>query len=68
MHIDTGQLQESLERLKLAPRESTLVDVLERIITAVDALFDYDGAGVMFVRGGGSGLLLGMAREMCGLS
>jgi GAF domain-containing protein len=49
MHIDTGQLQESLERLKLAPRESTLVDVLERIITAVDALFDYDGAGVMFV-------------------
>lgn len=25
-------------------------------------------AGVMFIRGGGSGLLIGMAREMCGLS
>ena len=25
------------------------------------------GAGVMFIRGGGSGLLIGMAREMCGL-
>ncbi|MEO5878467.1 MAG: GAF and ANTAR domain-containing protein [Streptosporangiaceae bacterium] len=49
LHIDTGQLQESLARLKLSPREATLVEAIERIISSVDALFDCDGAGVMFV-------------------
>jgi GAF domain-containing protein len=49
VHINSSTLRESLDRLQLAPYEPDLVRALERIITAVDTLFDYDGAGMMFV-------------------
>jgi transcriptional regulator with GAF, ATPase, and Fis domain len=49
MHINPSVLKESLDRLQLAPHQPDLVRALESIITAVDTLFDYDGAGMMFV-------------------
>jgi transcriptional regulator with GAF, ATPase, and Fis domain len=49
VHIDSSTLRESLDRLQLAPYEPDLVRALERIISAVNTLFDYDGAGMMFV-------------------
>jgi GAF domain-containing protein len=53
MHIDTAALKDSLEQIRSAPRETDLVASMERIIAAVNLLFDYDGAGVMFVDDGG---------------
>jgi GAF domain-containing protein len=49
MHIDAEALQASLERLREAPQETDLVRALERVVTSVDRLFGYDGAGIMLI-------------------
>jgi len=54
MHIDTEALQDSLQRIRSAPQETDLTKAMGRIIAAVNALFDYDGAGVMFVDDAGA--------------
>jgi GAF domain-containing protein len=48
-HVDTEALQASLERLREAPQETDLERALERVVTSVDQLFDYDGAGIMLI-------------------
>ncbi|HEY7485640.1 MAG TPA: GAF and ANTAR domain-containing protein [Streptosporangiaceae bacterium] len=49
MHIDTEALQASLESARGAPQEADLARALERVVTSVDQLFGYDGAGIMLV-------------------
>ncbi|HEU5155718.1 MAG TPA: GAF and ANTAR domain-containing protein [Streptosporangiaceae bacterium] len=49
MHIDTEALAASLARLREAPQEPDLIHALERVVTSVDQLFGYDGAGIMLI-------------------
>ncbi len=49
MHIDEQALQSSVEQLRQAPYEADLTRAMTRIVTAVDRLFCYSGAGVMFI-------------------
>lgn len=49
MHIDTEALQSSLERLRKSPYEADLMRMLQRVVSSVDQLFGYDGAGIMLI-------------------
>lgn len=49
MHIDTEALECSLEVLRKAPVDSDVARALQQVVSAVDRLFGYDGAGIMLI-------------------
>ncbi|WP_217711652.1 GAF and ANTAR domain-containing protein [Actinomadura sp. NAK00032] len=49
MHIDTDALNSSLEVLRKAPVDSDVGRALQRVVSSVDRLFGYDGAGIMLI-------------------
>jgi GAF domain-containing protein len=49
VHIDAEALQASLERLRQAPHEADLSRALQRVVTSMNQLFNYDGAGIMLI-------------------
>lgn len=49
MQIDTEALGASLKRLRKAPHETDVVRALQRVVSSVDRLFGYDGAGIMLI-------------------
>ena len=49
VHIDEEALRSSLQRLREAAFDADVVAVLKRTVNAVDEVFDYSGAGIMFV-------------------
>jgi GAF domain-containing protein len=49
MHIDEAALQLSLQRLRESAFDADVVAVMKRAVGAVDRVFGYSGAGIMFV-------------------
>ncbi|MGE5289706.1 MAG: GAF and ANTAR domain-containing protein [Micromonosporaceae bacterium] len=49
MHINEQALQNSVQQLRQNPYAADLVRAMQRIVTAVNDLFGYSGAGVMFI-------------------
>jgi GAF domain-containing protein len=49
MHIDESALESSLQHLRDAAADADVVGVLKRTVDAVQTVFGYSGAGVMFV-------------------
>jgi GAF domain-containing protein len=49
VHIDEAALRSSLQRLREAAFDADVVAVLRRTVNAVHEVFDYSGAGVMFI-------------------
>jgi GAF domain-containing protein len=49
MHIDNDALRASLDRLRKAPHETDVAQALRHVVTSVDELFGYDGAGIMLI-------------------
>ena len=49
MHIDIEALGSSLERLRKTPHETDVVRALRRVVSSVNRLFGYDGAGIMLI-------------------
>lgn len=49
MQIDSEALGASLKRLRKAPHEPDVVRALQRVVSSVDRLFGYDGAGIMLI-------------------
>ncbi|WP_207394136.1 GAF and ANTAR domain-containing protein [Actinomadura formosensis] len=49
MHIDTEALDASLQHLRKAPYETDLARALHRVVTSVNRVFGYDGAGIMLI-------------------
>ncbi|GAA1830760.1 hypothetical protein [Actinomadura chokoriensis] len=49
MHIDVEALGASLERLRGTPHETDVARALQRVVSSVDRLFGYDGAGIMLI-------------------
>jgi GAF domain-containing protein len=49
MHIDVVALGASLERLRETPHETDVARALQRVVSSVDRLFGYDGAGIMLI-------------------
>ena len=49
VHIDEGALRSSLQRLRQAAFDADVVAVLTRTVNAVDEVFGYSGAGIMFI-------------------
>ncbi|NUR90199.1 MAG: GAF and ANTAR domain-containing protein [Nonomuraea sp.] len=48
MHIDEDALLASLRTLNSESRGQTIVEHLDRVVHAIDDIFGYDGAGLMF--------------------
>ena len=49
MHINEQALQTSVQRLRQGPYEADLVRGMQRVVSAVNDLFGYSGAGIMFI-------------------
>src|SRR5580704_10255514 len=49
VHIDEEALRSSLQRLRQAAFDADVVAVLKRTVNAVDDVFGYSGAGIMFI-------------------
>ena len=49
VHIDEDALQSSLARLREAAFDADVAAVMKRAVNAVNDLFGYSGAGVMFI-------------------
>ena len=49
VHIDEEALRSSLQRLRQAAFDADVVAVLKRTVNAVNDVFAYSGAGVMFI-------------------
>ncbi len=49
VHIDEEALRSSLQRLRQAAFDADVVAVLARTVNAVDEVFSYSGAGIMFI-------------------
>ena len=49
VHIDEEALRSSLKRLRQAAFDADVVAVLKRTVNAVDDVFGYNGAGIMFI-------------------
>ncbi len=49
VHIDEEALRSSLQRLRQAAFDADVVAVLARTVNAVDEVFSYRGAGIMFI-------------------
>ncbi len=49
MHIDVEALGASLERLRETPHETDVARALQQVVSSVDRLFGYDGAGIMLI-------------------
>ena len=49
VHIDEEALRSSLQRLREAAFDADVVAVLKRTVNAVDEVFGYSGAGIMFI-------------------
>lgn len=49
LHIDTEALDASLGHLRKAPHETDVARALQRVVSSVDRLFGYDGAGIMLI-------------------
>ncbi|MFB4305284.1 GAF domain-containing protein [Actinomadura sp. GTD37] len=49
MHIDNEALDLSLDHLRKAAHEPDVVRALQRVVSSVDRLFGYDGAGIMLI-------------------
>ena len=49
VHIDEEALRSSLRRLRQAAFDADVVAVLSRTVNAVDEVFSYSGAGIMFI-------------------
>ncbi len=49
VHIDSDALRSSLQRLRAAAFDADVVAVLTRTVNAVNDVFGYSGAGIMFI-------------------
>ena len=49
VHIDAEALQASLDWLRQAPHEADLGRALQRVVTSMSELFNYDGVGIMLI-------------------
>ena len=49
MHIDAVALRACLETLRHAPHETDLVRALQRVVTTMSQLLDYDGVGILLI-------------------
>ncbi|TDB71947.1 ANTAR domain-containing protein [Actinomadura sp. KC216] len=49
MHIDNDALGASLDQLRKAPHQTDVAQALQHVVTSVDELFGYDGAGIMLI-------------------
>ena len=49
MHINEEALRASVQQLRQNPHEADLTRAMQRVVTSVNDLFGYSGAGIMFI-------------------
>ena len=68
VHIDEEALRSSLQRLRAAAFDADVVAVLKRTVNAVNEVFGYSGAGIMFVTESGHLAYVAASDEAAGSS